>query len=794
MGQLFPVGGACYATTPLVNGTYAMASNNVPLSTNRVATIYPATQLAGIAGQTLTSLYLKKITATNIGGTPNFKVYLKNTSALDFGDASADWTTLVTGATLVYNSNPAVAAAGPAGWKEFVLSTNFNYTTGSNLMVLFEYVNTGNTTNVTWEYEWNNPCVDVTNDNTTKNQTNNDGTLPDLLTATNYRRAKIGFDYLVSCPAPTALTANNITTNSATVSWTAGGAETSWDYVVKPAGTGVPTTFTNVSTNSVNVNLAQNTYYDLYVRAACGGANGNSAWKGPFTFKTECAPVTSLFEGFETTATGNYVPDCWIRLAAPSDSGNQTVTTTLPATGTKNVSQYASATQTPVIVVLPELSNINDGTHRLRLKARVNSAGGGTLSVGYITDLTDMLSFVVIEDLNIMNTVYSVPNAEYSVVIPAASIPAGARLAIVNKNDGKTYYWDNVYWEPVPTCIEPTDLVSSSVTMNSAVLSWAPSVTPPALGYDVYYNTTGVAPDASTSALLNVPTATTTANLTGLNSGTTYYVWVRSKCSDTDKSVWKALPSLATECGVGNLPYVQNFESAATPALPSCTTKQNAGTGNNWVTISNPGYGFGTKALMYPYHMTNDANAWFFTQGLNLMSGITYRLTFDYGNDDGVNYTEKLKVAFGTTADAAAMTTQIADLPSISTITSQNATYTFTVPANGIYFVGFNAYSDAFSSNLFLDNINIEVDPLSTDEVNAKDAIKVYPNPFHDVVNISDVKSVKNIQVLDATGRLVKAFDRPSTQLHLGDLKSGLYILKLQHKDGTTTSLKVMKK
>jgi hypothetical protein len=258
--------------------------------------------------------------------------------------------------------------------------------------------------------------------------------------------------------------------------------------------------------------------------------------------------------------------------------------------------------------------------------------------------------------------------------------------------------------------------------------------------------------------------------------------------------VWKALPSLATECGVGNLPYVQNFESAATPALPSCTTKQNAGTGNNWVTINNPGYGFGTKALMYPYHMTNDANAWFFTQGLNLMSGITYRLTFDYGNDDGVNYTEKLKVAFGTTADAAAMTTQIADLPSISTITSQNATYTFTVLANGIYFVGFNAYSDADNSNLFLDNINIEVDPLSTDEVNAKDAIKVYPNPFHDVVNISDVKSVKNIQVLDATGRLVKAFDRPSTQLHLGDLKSGLYILKLQHKDGTTTSLKVMKK
>ncbi|MBS1573592.1 MAG: fibronectin type III domain-containing protein, partial [Bacteroidetes bacterium] len=273
--QLFPVAGNC--TTGLGTNVYAPASSSTALSTSRHAVIYPASQLTGIVGQTLTSIYLNKITATDLGGTPNLKIYLATTTSTDFGSTSPDWATLITGATKVYDNNPATATAGAVGPKQLVFSANFVYPTSTNLMVMFEYVNTGNTTNVTWEYEYTSPCVSTANNNTTKYVNTVDGTLAAVLNSSNYRRPRIGFDYLVSCPAPTALTVNNITTNSATASWTIGGTETSWDFAVVAGGSGIPTSPSVVTANTQNISsLTPNTSYDLYVRAKCGGTNGDS--------------------------------------------------------------------------------------------------------------------------------------------------------------------------------------------------------------------------------------------------------------------------------------------------------------------------------------------------------------------------------------------------------------------------------------------------------------------------------------------------------------------------------------
>jgi hypothetical protein len=49
-----------------------------------------------------------------------------------------------------------------------------------------------------------------------------------------------------------------------------------------------------------------------------------------------------------------------------------------------------------------------------------------------------------------------------------------------------------------PTCLPPTGLVIANATTSSATIQWTVPATPPANGYDVYYNTTGVAPTAAT--------------------------------------------------------------------------------------------------------------------------------------------------------------------------------------------------------------------------------------------------------------------------------------------------------
>jgi hypothetical protein len=179
---------------------YSTATAN---STNRTATIYPASQLSGIANTILTNIYFHKATAATMGGSPNFKVYLKEVSAVDWGTANLNWATAITGATLVYDGNPITILGSTTGWKNFPFTTNFPYSGTQNLAVFMEYKNTAASTAISWSYEYTGACVNTGNNNTTKYLNNTTGTLPADLTTSNYRRPYIGFDtYVTPCNTP----------------------------------------------------------------------------------------------------------------------------------------------------------------------------------------------------------------------------------------------------------------------------------------------------------------------------------------------------------------------------------------------------------------------------------------------------------------------------------------------------------------------------------------------------------------------------------------------------------------
>ncbi|SIQ66306.1 T9SS type A sorting domain-containing protein [Chryseobacterium sp. RU33C] len=83
---------------------------------------------------------------------------------------------------------------------------------------------------------------------------------------------------------------------------------------------------------------------------------------------------------------------------------------------------------------------------------------------------------------------------------------------------------------------------------------------------------------------------------------------------------------------------------------------------------------------------------------------------------------------------------------------------------------------------------------LSTAEVNGFKKGDIYPNPFKDVFHINDIKNVKSITVSDVAGREVKAIDKPSTVLQLGELNAGLYLVTMNFKDGSKSTVKAIKK
>lgn len=273
------------------------------------------------------------------------------------------------------------------------------------------------------------------------------------------------------------------------------------------------------------------------------------------------------------------------------------------------------------------------------------------------------------------------------------------------------YYFDNVAISQgaAPTCFAPSGVTVSGVTVNSANIAWTAPATAPGSGYEYYLSTSNTNPIASTAA--TGTSATTSAPLSGLNSATTYYVWTRSVCSGSDKSSWSASATFTTPCTSIGVPYTLDFTGVTTPALPSCTTAVNYGTGNTWNTYNLSAQGFTGNVLNYSYNSSSAANTWFFTQGINLTGGTSYRIKYKYGIASGTVYPENLKVAYGTSPSNSAMSNTLADYPGISTSNATSAYVDFTPSTTGVYYFGFQAYSAADMNRLYVDDINIDVTP-----------------------------------------------------------------------------------
>jgi len=398
----------------------------------------------------------------------------------------------------------------------------------------------------------------------------------------------------------------------------------------------------NATTFTPATPLMNGTRYYYTVRSYSGTIVSPSCTERDFT--TVCGPMPVLFENFDSYATGSIVPQCWARILPPTGmtAGSQTISLTSPASGSRNLYQFTSATNASVIVALPEFSNVNAGTHWLKFKARTSSTAlPGALEVGYVTDAADWNSFVNLQTLDITNTTYN--DSYYTVVIPNW-IPATARLAIKNPSDGKAYYWDDVYWEVIPTCYAPTDLVLTGATSSSLDISWsAPVGSPtPVQGYEYYISPTNTPPNAATPA--SGTSATTSVTIPGLAGDTLYYVWVRSKCSATDTSNWSPM----LEAPTGYCTPVQSGTST-TYYLANATTT-GAVTDLNYTATSHQSY-VNNSTTVFSAYPTQTFD--FFLDGSGT-STYYYYIWVDWNNN--LNFDDPGETILATTTKAATHT------------------------------------------------------------------------------------------------------------------------------------------
>ena len=523
------------------------------------------------------------------------------------------------------------------------------------------------------------------------------------------------FQTTISCYPPTALTSTNITTTTADISWTAPGSPPSSGYQWEVRSSGVggsgPTGLaasgsTGAGDTDYNVTgLTANTNYTLWVRSNCGSGD-YSTWAGPASFKTPCDAVTNYTENWDGV-TAPALPDCFYKVGT---LGSVYTQTSNPSSSPNTLYIYATSLTTQPTLALRPVSNAGANTHWLRFKLRANFTPGGVLQVGYLTDPNNASTFTLLQEFTASTSSYveytcdpgTAPGSNQVLALRAKGSPAYSMLV------------DDLNWEAKPSCLAPTALTSSNITTTTADISWTPPSPAPSNGYEWEVRTSGVGGSGPTGLAASGSTVAgdTDDNVTGLTANTNYTLWVRSNCGGSGYSAWAGPASFTTSCGTTTVPYTQDFESATVPNLPPCTSQENVGTGNLWETTSSGwANGFDSKCLEYIYSSSEDADVWFYTQGIVMQSSKTYKISYKYGS---ASFDENLKVAYGTSPDDAAMTNAIADHFDVTTSPLTNEV-TFTVPSDGIYYFGFNCYSSADQFALDVDDISIT--EVSTDAV-----------------------------------------------------------------------------
>ncbi len=102
----------------------------------------------------------------------------------------------------------------------------------------------------------------------------------------------------------------------------------------------------------------------------------------------------------------------------------------------------------------------------------------------------------------------------------------------------------------------------------------------------------------------------------------------------------------------------------------------------------------------------NDADDWLITPALSLRAGTTYVLKYKVRVHRSY-MTERLEVKYGTAATVAGMTTTLMAATELDNTEYKEYTQTISPTADGDYFVGFHAVSEADNMILYLDDISV---------------------------------------------------------------------------------------
>jgi len=559
----------------------------------RSASLYTAAEL-GSVNQRISSVAWYA-TATRTTAVP-FKIYLKETTD---GDFIADtWANVISGATLVYNANATVTASA---WNTFTLSSTFDLTAGSNLLVLVEAnyggggtdassstmkiyytATTGFSGHETWIADTNPPTgtgtVSTSRPNITITYT--------IWTATLPPNPAIN-------PNP-GDTATGVGLNP-TLTWSSGGGgPTSYDVYFGPSSS--PASIGNQGGNSYTPAgpLAYNTpyYWKIVPRNTNGPATGCVVW----SFTTMPDPTwTSPFPHSESFDGTTFPPAGWIQaqtVIVPTAYDWVRVTTgTYPScspqsgAGMAKYYSFLAGSGNHAILATPSITLPgNDYQVSFWMYRDGGDTSADLLNVYFNTaqNLTGTPTL-----LGTVNRYFASGDGWYKSTMnfPAASSGNGKYVIFEAVSAyGESIYLDDVSVQQQPSVVLPAVLDSplngSSGNLLTTTLNWhADTGGPTPTGYEVYFGTDG---GGTTPPAALVQNSGATSYAPTLAWNTTYYWQVKPYTTGPVHAIGCPIWSFSTPPDPTIYPpYTQGFETVTVPAFPTGWTKT-----GSWVSVA----------------------------------------------------------------------------------------------------------------------------------------------------------------------------------------------------------------
>ena len=548
-------------------------------------------------------------------------------------------------------------------------------------------------------------------------------------------------DVIPTCPKPTQVHVTAITDNSATISWTAVGSETSWEIAYGPTGFDPDDAAATIVTANANPYTVQNltpaTPYEFYVRALCS-ATDQSPWSTQAASGvTQCSgavalPYTENFDSYVGTTysdANGIAPACWTTFSTNTSYGAPHIT---------GSGSYHFTHSDPNCMVFTcgsagsdayaALPTFNQPLNTLTLnfwRAMESATNGSTLTVGYVTDLNDLAtSFVLVDTIP---SVTSTAGDTISVDFTAANIPANGNICF-HWNYSTSFYScciddinvtsngsGPVVTDPTVATNAATAIGQTTATLNGTITN-PDNVTITAKGFE-WKATAG-----GTYQPVTVTGNNLTYNLTGLTASTGY--------------TYKAFITFNGTTVYGNEVTFTTLENTPDPC--------NVPTGLTAGTITH-------ESIAISWDADANVSSW----------NIQYR-------------------PVGGTLSSATATTNSYTITGLAPETE----YQIQVQA------------DCGDGNVSDWSAAINATTTTGIENHLLNSISLYPNPAKEYIDVRvDEFNVTSMEVYDVYGKLintVNVIDNP-TRINVSNLAAGMYFVRVTTEEGVATKSFVKK-